>query len=63
MYVVVELNHVAHQPVYAFILGLLALVIVLYLLVRLIAGILHAPGRMQRFGVARQGRQAWCGAQ
>ena len=43
---------------HAFILGLLALVIVLYLLVRLIAGILHVPGRMQRFGVARQGRQA-----
>ncbi len=43
---------------HAFILGLIALVVVLYLLVRLIAGILHVPGRMQRFGVARKGRQA-----
>lgn len=43
---------------HAFILVCLALVIVLYMLVRLIAGILHVPGRMQRFGVARKGRQA-----
>ncbi|MDO5640173.1 MAG: heme biosynthesis HemY N-terminal domain-containing protein [Neisseria sp.] len=43
---------------HAFVLGLIALVVVLYLLVRLLAGILHVPGRMQRFGVARKGRQA-----
>ena len=43
---------------HAFILGLIALVVVLYFLLRLLAGILHVPGRMQRFGVARKGRQA-----
>lgn len=43
---------------HAFILGLVAFVVVLYFLVRLLAGILHVPGRMQRFGVARKGRQA-----
>ena len=57
VYVVVE-QTMLRINLHAFILGLLALVIVLYLLVRLIAGILHVPGRMQRFGVARQGRQA-----
>ena len=57
VYVVVE-QTMLRVNLHAFILGLLALVIVLYLLVRLIAGILHVPGRMQRFGVARQGRQA-----
>ncbi len=43
---------------HAFILGLLALVVVLYLLVQLIAGILHVPARMQRFGLRRQERKA-----
>lgn len=57
VYVVVE-QTMLRINLHAFILGLLALVIVLYLLVRLIAGILHVPGRMQRFGVARQGRKA-----
>ena len=57
VYVVVE-QTMLRINLHAFILGLLALVIVLYMLVRLIAGILHVPGRMQRFGVARQGRQA-----
>ena len=57
VYVVVE-QTMLRVNLHAFILGLLALVIVLYMLVRLIAGILHVPGRMQRFGVARQGRQA-----
>ena len=57
VYVVVE-QTMLRINLHAFILGLLALVIVLYLLVRLIAGILHVPGRMQRFGVAQQGRQA-----
>ena len=57
VYVVVE-QTMLRVNLHAFILGLLALVIVLYMLVRLIAGILHVPGRMQRFGVARKGRQA-----
>ena len=57
VYVVVE-QTMLRVNLHAFILGLLALETVLYLLVRLIAGILHVPGRMQRFGVARQGRQA-----
>ncbi|MCP1659709.1 heme biosynthesis HemY N-terminal domain-containing protein [Neisseria perflava] len=43
---------------HAFILGLVLAVVVLYLLIRLLAGVLHVPGRMQRFGTARKGRQA-----
>lgn len=57
VYVVVE-QTMLRINLHAFILGLIALVVVLYLLVRLIAGILNVPGRMQRFGVARKGRQA-----
>ncbi|MDO1510455.1 MULTISPECIES: heme biosynthesis HemY N-terminal domain-containing protein [unclassified Neisseria] len=57
VYVVVE-QTILRINLHAFILGLIALVVVLYLLVRLIAGILNVPGRMQRFGVARKGRQA-----
>ena len=43
---------------HAFILGLLATVVVLYFLLRLIMGLVHVPSRMQRFGIARKGRQA-----
>ena len=43
---------------HAFIVGLIVTVVVLYLLVRLIAGILNVPGRLRRFGTARKGRQA-----
>lgn len=43
---------------HAFILGMLALMVVLYFLLRILAGVLHVPGRMQRFGIARKGRQA-----
>lgn len=43
---------------HAFILGLLAAVVVLYLLVGFLAGVLNMPGRLQRFGVARKGTQA-----
>ncbi|WP_107878795.1 heme biosynthesis HemY N-terminal domain-containing protein [Neisseria animaloris] len=57
VYVVVE-QTMLRINLHAFILGLIAFVVVLYLLVRLIAGILNVPGRMQRFGVARKGRQA-----
>lgn len=57
VYVVVE-QTMLRINLHAFIIGLIALVVVLYLLVRLIAGILNVPGRMQRFGVARKGRQA-----
>lgn len=57
VYVVVE-QTMMRVNLHAFIIGLIALVIVLYLLVRLIAGILNVPGRIQRFGTARKGRQA-----
>ncbi|MDO5059126.1 MAG: heme biosynthesis HemY N-terminal domain-containing protein [Neisseria sp.] len=43
---------------HAFVIGLLLAVVVLYLLVRLLAGILNIPGRLQRFGLARKGRHA-----
>lgn len=43
---------------HAFVLGLIIAVVILYFLVRLIAGLLNIPGRMQRFGTARKGRQA-----
>lgn len=56
-YVVVE-QTMMRVNLHAFIIDLMALVIVLYLLVRLIAGILNVPGRIQRFGTARKGRQA-----
>ena len=35
---------------HAFVLGLIIAVVILYFLVRLIAGLLNIPGRMQRFG-------------
>lgn len=57
VYVVVE-QTMMRVNLHAFIIGLIALVIVLYLLVRLIAGIFNVPGRIQRFGTARKGRQA-----
>ncbi|ASK26465.1 heme biosynthesis HemY N-terminal domain-containing protein [Neisseria chenwenguii] len=43
---------------HAFIFGLIVTVVLLYFLVRLLAGIINVPGRMQRFGTARKGRQA-----
>lgn len=43
---------------HAFAIALLIAVVLLYLLVRLISGILNIPGRLQRFGSARKGRQA-----
>lgn len=43
---------------HAFIIALLALVVLLYFAVRLIAGIVNIPGRLQRFGSARKSRQA-----
>ncbi|MDO4696753.1 MAG: heme biosynthesis HemY N-terminal domain-containing protein [Neisseria sp.] len=43
---------------HAFVIVLFAAVVLLYLLVRLTAGILNIPGRLQRFGSARKSRQA-----
>lgn len=43
---------------HAFVLGLVLAVVALYFLVSLLAGVLNVPGRMQRFGIARKGRQA-----
>lgn len=43
---------------HAFILGLILSVVALYILIRLIAGILNIPGRLQRLGTKRKGRQA-----
>lgn len=57
IYVVVE-QTLLRINLHAFILGLIALVVVLYLLLRLIAGIFNVPGRMQRFGTARKSRRA-----
>ncbi|MFC3874644.1 heme biosynthesis HemY N-terminal domain-containing protein [Neisseria musculi] len=57
VYIVVE-QTLLRVNLHAFILGLVALVVILYLLLCLIAAILNMPGRMQRFGAARKGRQA-----
>ncbi|MCF7528752.1 heme biosynthesis HemY N-terminal domain-containing protein [Neisseria lisongii] len=57
VYVVVE-QTMLRMNLHAFILGLVLAVVVLYLLVKLLAGILNVPGRMQRFGSARKGRRA-----
>lgn len=43
---------------HAFILGLIAAVVVLYLLVKFLAGVLNVPSRLQRFGTARKEAQA-----
>ncbi|PSJ80393.1 heme biosynthesis HemY N-terminal domain-containing protein [Neisseria iguanae] len=43
---------------HAFILGLIAAVVVLYLSVKFLAGVLNIPNRLQRFGLARKGNQA-----
>ena len=57
VYVVLE-QYQIRVNLHAFVLGLLALVGVLYLLVQLLASILNVPGRMQRFGLRRQERKA-----
>lgn len=57
VYVVAE-QMMLRINLHAFVVGLIVLVVLLYLLVRLIAGILNLPGRMQRFGTARKGRKA-----
>lgn len=57
VYVVVE-QTMLRINLHAFILGLIAAVVVLYLLVKFLAGILNIPGRLQRFGTARKGNQA-----
>ena len=57
VYVVLE-QYQIRVNLHAFVLGLLALVVVLYLLVQLLASILNVPGRMQRFGLRRQERKA-----
>lgn len=57
VYVVVE-QTMLRVNLHAFVVGLLLFVVVLYMLVRLIAGLLGMPDRMQRFGTARKGRQA-----
>ena len=43
---------------HAFVLGLLLSVFVLYFLIKFVFGLLNIPARMQRFGIARKGRQA-----
>ncbi len=45
----------------AFIIGLLVVMVFLYLLIGFLAGILNVPGKMQRFGTARQERKANAG--
>ncbi|MFV2029074.1 heme biosynthesis HemY N-terminal domain-containing protein [Neisseria sp. S1] len=57
VYIVAE-QTMLRVNLHAFILGLIATVVVLYLLVRLIAGLLNIPGRMERFGIARKSRKA-----
>ena len=57
IYVVAEQTMIRINLI-AFVVGLLVLVVLLYLLVGLLAGILHMPGRMNRFGAARKGRKA-----
>ena len=57
VYVVAEQTMIRINLI-AFVVGLLVLVVLLYLLVGLLAGILHMPGRMNRFGAARKGRKA-----
>lgn len=57
VYVVVE-QTMLRINLHAFILGLIAAVVLLYVLLRFLAGVLNVPGRLQRFGVARKGSQA-----
>lgn len=57
VYVVVE-QTMLRINLHAFILGLIAVVVVLYLLVKFLASVLNVPSRLQRFGVARKGNQA-----
>ena len=57
VYVVVEQTMI-RMNLHAFILGLIAAVVVLYILIKFLAGILNIPSRLQRFGVARKSNQA-----
>lgn len=57
VYVVVE-QTMLRINLHAFILGLIAAVVILYLLVKFLAGVLNVPSRLQRFGVARKENQA-----
>lgn len=57
VYVVVE-QTMLRVNLHAFILGLIAAVVVLYLAVRFLAGLINIPSRLQRFGIARKSRQA-----
>ncbi|MGL5468621.1 MAG: heme biosynthesis HemY N-terminal domain-containing protein, partial [Shewanella sp.] len=57
VYVVVE-QTMMRINLHAFILGLILTVVLLYFVINMLAALLNVPGRMQRFGVARKGRQA-----
>lgn len=57
VYVVVE-QTMLRINLHAFVLGLLLSVFVLYFLIKFVFGLLNIPARMQRFGIARKGRQA-----
>lgn len=57
VYVVVEQTMI-RMNLHAFILGLIAAVVVLYILIKFLAGVLNIPSRLQRFGVARKSNQA-----
>ena len=57
VYVVVE-QTMLRINLHAFVLGLLLSVFVLYFLIKFVFGLLNLPARMQRFGIARKGRQA-----
>ncbi|MDO4997599.1 MAG: heme biosynthesis HemY N-terminal domain-containing protein [Neisseria sp.] len=57
VYIVAE-QTMLRLNLHAFILGILLLVVVWYFIVKLIAGVLNVPSRLQRFGVARKSKNA-----
>ena len=57
VYLVIE-HTMIRVTLHLFVLGLVASVVALYILVRLIAGILSTPDKLSRFGVGRRNRKA-----
>ena len=57
VYLVIE-HTMIRVNLHLFVLGLVASVVALYILVRLIAGILSTPDKLNRFGVGRRNRKA-----
>ncbi len=57
VYLVIE-HTMIRVNLHLFVLGLVASVVALYILVRLIAGILSTPDKLSRFGVGRRNRKA-----